>query len=88
MAWLKRPEAAERLGIGVTTLDRLIAAGTIPAYQMTPRGSVRISEEDLAAYLEKCRVPVTAPAATRRRTATVKPGQTRECWYKPGMKVV
>lgn len=88
MAWLKKREAAERLGVSETTLDRLIAAGALPAYRMTDRGSLRISEDDLAAYLEKCRVPVTAPAATRRRTATVQPGQKRECWYKPGMKVV
>ena len=88
MAWLKKPEAAKRLGVSLTTMDRLIAAGALPAYRMTDKGSLRISEEDLTAYLEKCRVPVTAPAATRRRTGAVKPGQKRECWYKPGMKIV
>lgn len=86
--WLKRKEAAERLGVGLTTIDRLIAAGEIPAYKMTGQGSTRIKETDLEAYIESCRIPVTAPAATRRRKAAVTPPQRRECWYKPGMKVV
>ena len=85
--WLKRKEAAERLGVGLTTIDRLIAAGDIPAYKMTGQGSTRIKAADLEAYIESCRIPVTAPAATRRRKATTAPAQKRECWYKPGMKV-
>ena len=55
---------------------------------MTGQGSTRIKETDLEAYIESCRIPVTAPAATRRRKAAVTPPQRRECWYKPGMKVV
>ena len=86
--WLKRKEAAERLGVGLTTIDRLIAAGDLPAYKMTGQGSTRIKESDLDAYIESCRIPVTAPAAKRRRKATAGPSQTRECWYQPGMKVV
>ena len=86
--WLKCKEAAERLGVGLTTIDRLIAAGDLPAYKMTGQGSTRIKESDLEAYIESCRIPATAPAATRRRKATAGPSQKRECWYKPGMKVV
>ena len=85
---LKRKEAAERLGVGLTTVDRLIAAGEIPAYKMTGQGSTRIKETDLEAYIESCRIPVTAPAAKRRRKATAGPSQERKCWYQPGMKVV
>ena len=87
--WLKRKEAAVRLGVGLTTIDRLIAAGDLPAYKMTGQGSTRIKEADLEAYIESCRIPVTAPAAKRRRKATAGPSQERKgCWYQPGMKVV
>lgn len=87
--WLKSKEAAERLGVGLTTIDRLIAAGDLPAYKMTGQGSTRIKEADLEAYIESCRIPVTAPAAKRRRKATAGPSQERKgCWYQPGMKVV
>ena len=86
--WLKRKDAAERLGVGLTTIARLIAAGDLPAYKMTGQGSTRIKESDLDAYIESCRIPVTAPAAKRRRKATAGPSQERKCWYQPGMKVV
>lgn len=84
MTWLTRPEAADRLGIGVTTLDRIIADGALPAYRMTGKGSLRIKEEDVEAYIESCRVPVLTPAQKRRTTALKPP----VCHYKPGDIVV
>ena len=84
MPWLTRPEAAKRLGIGTTTLDRLVADGLLPGYRMTDKGSIRFREEDLDAYIESCRIPVRTPAA-RRRTAVVAPPV---CRYKPGDIVV
>jgi len=52
---LTRQEAAERLKIGLRTLDRRLATGDIPCYRLGegPRPPVRISEEQLAAYLER-----------------------------------
>lgn len=85
MAWLKKSEAAERLGIGVSTLDRLINAGAIPAYRMTGRGSLRVKEEDLDLYIESCRVRTVSTPAQRRRKAIVAPPV---CRYRPGDKVV
>ena len=85
MAWIKKPEAAERLGISQTSLDRLIAAGAIAAYRMTDRGSIRIKEEDLDAYIASRRVRTVATPAQRRRTAVAAPPV---CRYRPGDKVV
>lgn len=84
MAWLKKKEAAERLGISEGTLDRLISSGKIPAYRMGA-ACIRLQSEDVEAYLESCRVPVAAPAMRRRKAQT---GPSSVCTYRPGDKVV
>lgn len=49
-----RPEAAEVLRMGVRTLDRLIAAGRIPAAKRADgrRGRVLVARHDLLAAIE------------------------------------
>lgn len=85
MNWMKKKEAAARLGISEGTLERLISSGKIPAYRMGA-ACIRLQETDVLAYLESCRVPVnvTPPAAKRRKAAT----GPSVCNYRPGDKVV
>ncbi len=77
MEWLTREQARERLGIGLRTLDRLIAEGKLPAYKVGSR-LVRIRDTDIDAYMAgQLVVPEKA-----------KPIKLRPCGYVPGMKVV
>lgn len=84
MAWIKKKEAAARLGVSLTTMDRLVESGKLPAYR--PGGCHLIfNEDDVARYLESTRVkPVVIPAARRRKAVAPPP----VCRYKPGDKVV
>ncbi len=85
MAFISQKEAAERRGSGVSTLDRLIRDGRLPAYAMGSRCAIRIDEGDLQRYIDSCRVPVQVIPAQRRRKAVAPPPV---CRYKPGDKVV
>lgn len=76
--WLKRQQAAERLGISLPTLDGLIRRGQLPASKVGAR-IVRIDESDIEAYLAARRVAPMKKAAEP---------PTRPCRYVPGMKVV
>lgn len=74
---IKKPEAAQILGVSVRTLEKMIARGAIPAYKIGPK-LVRLRREELEAYLDSHRAapkPEKTPAA-------------RACRYVPGMKVV
>ena len=79
--FLKYEEVAEILTVSEDTVRRLVANGQLPAYRIGDR--TRIDEEDVYAYLEAHRTKAAELRKTRVRKA-----QTRECWYKPGMKVV
>ena len=52
---LTRLEAARRLRIGLRTLDRRLATGELKCYRLGegPKAPVRISEEQLQAYLDR-----------------------------------
>lgn len=52
---LTRSEAARRLRIGLRTLDRRLATGELKCYRLGegPKAPVRISEEQLQAYLDR-----------------------------------
>ncbi len=76
-ALIKKPEAADLLGISVRTLEKMIARGSLPAYRVGPK-SVRLRREDIDVYLESHRA---APVIRAVET-------TRPCRYVPGMKVV
>ena len=82
MAFIRKSEARERLGVSMNTLDKLIREGKIPAYRIGSR-AVRINDKDLDDYLESCRVKTAPPPEIR-----IKPAPVRRCEYVPGMKVV
>jgi excisionase family DNA binding protein len=49
-------DAAERIGVSVKTVMRLVDTGSIPIYRIGPGGRLRkFAEEDVIAYLRKCR---------------------------------
>lgn len=50
---LNRKQAAEYMGISVSALDRLRAAGELPAVQYRRKGNVRYREEDLRKFIEQ-----------------------------------
>lgn len=54
MVLLTREEAAERLRIGVRTLDRRLATGELKCYRLGdgPRAPVRISDDQIREYLD------------------------------------
>lgn len=50
---LDRRDSAKYLGISVSNLDRLRAAGELPAVQYRRKGNVRYREEDLKNSIEQ-----------------------------------
>lgn len=74
---LKKPEAANILGVSVRTLEKMIGRGVIPAYKIGPK-AVRLRREDLDEYL----------AGHKAAPVPEKPAPVRPCRYVPGMKVV
>lgn len=49
-------EVAERLGIGESSVYRLIASGELGCFRLA-RNTVRVGVHHLAAYLERCECP-------------------------------
>ena len=80
---LTKAEAAERLKVSQSTLDRIVLDGDLPAYRI--RGQMRYKRSDVDAYLNRCRVLVR-PRVTRMR-APARP-TVKDNGYYPGMKVV
>jgi excisionase family DNA binding protein len=57
--FLKPHDVAERLNVSLSTVYGLIESGKLACHRIgRGRGAVRVSEEDLGAYLESCRNPV------------------------------
>lgn len=71
-------EAAEILSVSEATIRRLINDGKLRALKV--RGSLRIDENDLTAYLRSCKVPLPV--------VPVKQKSKNPCGYYPGMRVV
>jgi len=64
-------EAAKRIGLGLTATRQEIAAGRLGCLRIGPRGAkIRVTEEDIAAYLERCRS--IRPATGRRQLKFIK----------------
>lgn len=55
-------EAAHRLGVHRNTLKRIIAKGRMPYYTVSDRGDIRVSVEDVDAWLREQRVEKEEPA--------------------------
>ena len=79
MAYITRQQAADRLSIGLRTLDGLIARGQLPAYKVGSK-LVRLKESDIDEYMA---ARLVAPEPKKAKTQTQRP-----CRYVPGMKVV
>lgn len=71
--YLTVAEVAQRLKIGVSTVYVLINSGQLLHHRIgARRGAIRISEDDLAAYLANCH------AATRDASSPVSPTPMRK----------
>jgi excisionase family DNA binding protein len=76
---LTKSEAAERLGVSVRTVERLVAAGRLP--QVLVEGARRIRVADLMAYVEglagsSSTADAAEPSTPNRRAIT--PAQRRD----------
>ena len=62
MEFLTRQEAANKLRIGLRTLDRRLASGELAHYKIGagPRALVRISDEQIIEYLKQTALSSTA----------------------------
>lgn len=68
MRLLKVPETASLLRLSISAVYALVDQGKLAAYRVGPRqGGVRISEEDVAAYLASCRTPAGQPCRSRQQ---------------------
>ena len=77
---LSKPKAAKRMGISVSTLERLMVDGKIAYYLPSPK-CCRFDEDDIQTYMDSVRrVPKSEAVA-------VVPTRGRLRWVE-GMKVV
>lgn len=84
---MSKSEVCQLLGISLSTLDRIVLDGTLPAFRV--RGQVRFKPSDLDAYLERCREqhrPIAEPGVRGPGFKPASPAPV--CRYVPGMKVV
>ena len=89
---ITKAEAARMMAVSETTVERLIAGGQLPAYQMA-RACTRLDRADVEAYIESRRVRSSALAAQVRPIGVKDLRRRREiealpCGYVKGMKVV
>lgn len=96
-ALLTKTQVCELLAISDSTLDRIVADGSLAAIRV--RGRIRFSEEELEAYLARSRVQTVAVAPAPRRGSVPAPrpparrgrppkAAAESTVYYPGMKVV
>lgn len=72
-ALLTIPEVAERLRLHRDSVYKRIAAGLIVASNLAEPGGrphLRVSERDLADYIDSCRIPAPKSTRSRRRRPT------------------
>lgn len=63
---LKVPDVVKRLNVSQSTVYALIESGRLPSHRIgCGRGAVRVSEEDLIAYLDSCRTERTSDEPRR-----------------------
>jgi excisionase family DNA binding protein len=51
--YLKKREVAERYSLGLSTINKFIADGRLPAYKFGTRGDIRIAVEDIEALFTR-----------------------------------
>jgi excisionase family DNA binding protein len=72
--WLDVKQAAERLGLSRSIVYQLAASGKLAHYKIGPNGGrIRFRPEDIAAYLEGCRVGGPAPPAPTPKRPRYQP---------------
>lgn len=87
---IRKAEAAELLAVSEETVERLIAAGKLPRYEISAK-CIRLDRADVLAYREsryrRARTLSGKPSGVKdlRRAARY---ETRPSGYVPGMKVV
>ena len=54
IVWISAKEAANRCGISLATLYQAINDGRVPAYQISR--SIKLKEQDVAAFIERSRI--------------------------------
>lgn len=84
---ISKLDAADMLGVSVSTVERLIADGDLPMYKI--RGQCRLMTSDVRTYIAGCRrfAAKAAPVPARRQPAR-RGSKLVGCGYYPGMKVV
>lgn len=85
---ITRAQAAELLTVSEDTIDRLVKAGKLPAYRITPK-CTRFDRADVEEYLQSRYVQTKE---LQRKTRVRRPQEYRgginNSGYYPGMKVV
>ena len=84
---ISKLDAADMLGVSVSTVERLIADGDLPMYKI--RGQCRLMTSDIKTYIAGCRrvAAKAAPVPAHRQPAR-RGSKLVGCGYYPGMKVV
>ena len=84
---ISKQDAADILGVSVSTVERLIADGDLPMYKI--RGQCRLMTSDVRTYIAGCRrVAAKATPVPVRRQPARRGSKLVGCGYYPGMKVV
>lgn len=84
---ISKQDAADMLGVSVSTVERLIADGDLPMYKI--RGQCRLMTSDIKTYIAGCRrVAAKAAPVPARRQPSRRGSKLVGCGYYPGMKVV
>ena len=87
---LRVKEVAARLGCSLSTAYQLIDSGRLLSHQVGMRKGIRVSEEDLRAYLEQCRTVMRAKPVPTQRVAGTKfrhldGERLRAAWRRQGV---
>lgn len=87
---LRVKEVAARLGCSLSTAYQLIDSGRLPSHHVGMRKGIRVSEDDLHAYLERCRTqngpkPAPLPKATGGRFKHLDGERLRDAWRRQGV---
>ena len=87
---LRVKDVAARLGCSLSTAYQLIESGRLPSHQIGMRKGIRVSEDDLGAYLDKCRAakgskPATEPKAVGGKFRHLNGERLRAAWRRQGV---
>ena len=84
-------QVADRLAVSASCVYQLVALGTLECYRIGGgRGTLRFSEEQFQAYLERARVRATPPPSSAQASSASRggpfseldPDRLRRAWEK------